>query len=159
VKNRGKVWSQQQGDVNSNEVSTSVDVTCAPTCPPSSTTSSVSWTKLLDNQHGNNPKCSDFGMTSLFKKEGGLGQTWYTDRTAAMLIVKDGTCGSGSGKYYAKKVLPNDPSKWIASGLKVQFYCDEDDKYKDLSHVEFCGCPTGASALFNAWSDVSGDPR
>jgi uncharacterized repeat protein (TIGR01451 family) len=146
IKNKASGWSAEKGTIWSNEVSTTVDIDCGPTCPPNSTTTNVNWTNLLESQYGNNPRCSDFGLSSLEKKEFGNNvEQWNTSRSASILIVKDGKCDANPD-YYAKKVSPQDSSKWIASGLQVKFNCG--GSYKDLSHVEMCGCPVaGAQAV------------
>jgi uncharacterized repeat protein (TIGR01451 family) len=153
IKNKATVWSDQTGTLWSNEVVTTVDIVCGPTCPPGQTTTSVNWSNLRESTFGSNPKCGDFGLTSLYKKEFQSGvENWSTDRDASIVIVKDGKC-EDEYTYYAKKVSPQDSSKWIKSGLGVSFSCN--GKKKDLSHVEMCGCPVGDA---NAASGSLFDP-
>ncbi|MCC6934242.1 MAG: hypothetical protein IT406_00900 [Candidatus Yanofskybacteria bacterium] len=115
-----------------------------PSCPPNQTTCNVTWTNLLESQFGNNPKCSDFGLQRLLKQESFPDpNSWETDRDASMVIVKDGACGTDANRYFAKKVTPNPNTKWIAAGLHVDFLCEATGQYKNLSHVELCGCPIG----------------
>ncbi|MCC6405043.1 MAG: hypothetical protein IT405_01510 [Candidatus Yanofskybacteria bacterium] len=135
----------EDGDASCTDQDT-FTVEGGPSCPPNQTTSNVTWTNLLESQFGNNPKCSDFGLQKLHKQESFPDpNSWDTDRDASMVIVKDGTCGTDGNRYFAKKVTPNPSTKWIAAGLHVDFLCEATGQYKNLSHVELCGCPIGTN--------------
>lgn len=103
VRNKAKVWSQQQGDVNSNEVSTSVDVTCQ-TCQPTHLNQQDGCYKPNPWGNGNNPDdiCEYFNLVPTYKDESGSGDSYQFTRSAVMVVVHWGgaSCSVNGAQSY-----------------------------------------------------------
>jgi hypothetical protein len=115
---------------------------CQLSCEVHTLTTNYTEEKLLEPTWGKNPDCGDFGLVSLGKDDDLDDEEHVTTMDAYRIIVKGGKCDQFlQPDFYAYllKPSPDNGTTWIKAGRTVDFDCGFFEK--DISHVEYCGCP------------------
>lgn len=137
IRNRAKVWSQQQGDVHSDEVSTFVDVTCQ-TCEPTHLNQTDGCYKPNPWGNGNNPEviCGYFNLVPTHKDESGSGDSYQFTTNAAMVVVHWGgaSCTVNGAQSYSF-------TENVVSGQTVTNPAGNPGQ-GGFSFAQYCGCPS-----------------